>query len=477
MTPAIRQTYQVTHLTKHLISITGGNSGTTGGAAGIDLVTRATTFSFKEVTSDNNGRWSSEQKEVSLAKRLSDQEVITFAGFRPRIERLLFDAGFAIEFVNYPRVVHSNIADPGVVQRLSTMNQHLVQLIISNVLLRLCIRSDSEIINHLELISRLFPHAEIVILARTERQSSKIRRELRKRLGQPVRRGGDLNGDIDARITVGPSTKKTLSLISMPIILVVLDVDDLLSRRGQQILESQNLLYRFDRIIGFQSDIKQRPHLEMYREAIFGPKRYSTPRRRHKVLVAYAQAPQQDELPHADALERKCRRIWCSGVRNDRVASLASAIALGQIWKLERSGIHSEVIQYLSRSNTSVVVLVENVVHAQELQRRLPGWTILAKEDSSPSAPSQDGNIVTVAYADHYGLDAGFIILAAGGVDSVPRLWLRPTEGNGRKNRVIIIDLDDVPAVLGRQPHVRRLHHQQQGYQVFDPSPASHDAD
>ncbi|MBL8824610.1 MAG: hypothetical protein JNJ77_18640 [Planctomycetia bacterium] len=415
---------------------------------------------------------------MTIAERISDHDLKTCEGFLPRIKRLLAEEGITLDFANHRRIAATNIADRAEVQRLSILQEHSVQVFRRNRLVRLSVRSESETLDSLDLICQLFPHAEIVVLAKTKRQSKKVSEHLIKKFGQPVRRGGDVNSDSGARITVGPPTKKTLSLISMPMILVVLDVDDLLNKRGEELFHSLMDHCTLDRLIGFQSDIKQRPYPEMYREAIFGPKRYRTARWLRQVMVAFALAPRQDKLHHTNALERKGRRIWSSGVRNDRVASLASAIAQGQIWKLERYGIYPEVIQYLSRPFKRVIILVENLVHAQELQCRLPGWGILAKGVSSPVLPSQNDNIVTISYAAHHGLNADIIIQAVGGVDSVPRPWLKAARETRAESPIVVIDLfDQIPVELERQTQERKLHHHKQGYHVFDPLSASHDVD
>ena len=116
---------------------------------------------------------------------------------------------------------------------------------------------------------------------------------------------------------------------------------------------------------------------------VFGEESVSVPklgRTARPVQVALVPARIAGSIAHGeDALAVRRRMIWHHPVRNRRIAEIAKALACEDYDKLDRilPGLGWAARQ---RQDGCIGILVENVEHALELRRHLPGWRMLTGE-------------------------------------------------------------------------------------------------
>lgn len=193
-----------------------------------------------------------------------------------------------------------------------------------------------------------------------------------------------------------------------------------------------------------------------------------------------------------DLTELKRRAIWHNSIRNRRIARLAENLIQGKHLSMQQ--LSSALADAVANRPLAVLVLVENLEHGSALQRRLPGWPLVAK-DKSPDASIESEEVPFHAVVTweglkslrHTGVDV--IIRADGGTglppivdrvtgtsiiyginnvpDEMPHVAeLSPdTASIYSKNNLILVDFDDRHhQILRRWSRQRRLAYEEQGW-------------
>lgn len=144
--------------------------------------------------------------------------------------------------------------------------------------------------------------------------------------------------------------------------------------------------------------------------------------------------PNQKAAKAISALERK-RALWHDDRRNDFIASIAEAVAAGDMNKLWEMPLFLDVEELYS-DKPSVAILVESKEHGLELIKRLPQWPLRTRHGDITHPNYQMGDqldhdhlIVTLAYLRERGVDTDVLIQASGHRSHPTRQAARPQMG------------------------------------------------
>jgi RNA-directed DNA polymerase len=199
-------------------------------------------------------------------------------------------------------------------------------------------------------------------------------------------------------------------------------------------------------------------------DSIFVPKHGRTARPVQVVLVPSRIAG--NVVPGEDDLGVRRRLIWHHPVRNRRAAEIVHALVYEEYEKLDRMlpGLGRLARQ---RQGGCIGVMVENVEHALELRRHLPGWTVLTGEGAITEGLSQsDASRVSPVDADEHLLPQNAIITtsamptatwfdvivrADAGIDLPAVGNLHLLGHHGMDDGLLLIDMDDRHHPLARK--------------------------
>lgn len=166
--------------------------------------------------------------------------------------------------------------------------------------------------------------------------------------------------------------------------------------------------------------------------------------------------------------------IWHHKERNRQIARLATAFAAGDDEVLGRS-LHRFHAPRTAGLPLNVFVLAENIEHALDLARKLPGWSILAggsvdhrglsaeqrsiiEQPRSCRDPYMPYGIVTHAGMQHQGMPWGLVdvLIRADGGTNLPDLPMAAQVVRVADRPLMIVDLDDDHAPELRGSALRR---------------------
>ncbi len=220
------------------------------------------------------------------------------------------------------------------------------------------------------------------------------------------------------------------------------------------------------------ADLRLSPHDADELRAYFGFIDVHVPTHGQHLLPINVIVECNKSAPHlaeaANLVEIKRAGVWRNPVRNRRVAALAKLVAAGELQGL--AARFPKVAEGLANcADPRVALLADNVEHALELARRLPGWSIatapglnltgLSRADRDLLAQAQaeigQGNkaITTMAAAQQMRvnqLDA--VIRADAGTGLPPWSGEQLRISNASDHRVLLVDIADE-----RHPMVRRF--------------------
>jgi hypothetical protein len=147
------------------------------------------------------------------------------------------------------------------------------------------------------------------------------------------------------------------------------------------------------------------------------------------------------------ALKRKRRTLWHNAARNAQIARVARACLEEDVKALREMGVPLRKRKDGVWSH-HVAVLVENVEHAEELVRWLPGWEMLAAvqepvdDEEEQGMPLMSDTIITWMHAWRFEISANIVIRATGWRGKLDlgdgNRW-----GERSKRRQVIIDFED----------------------------------
>ena len=157
--------------------------------------------------------------------------------------------------------------------------------------------------------------------------------------------------------------------------------------------------------------------------ACASPDSPSSPRNvRAAVGVMWALPPESPPPGAVTPLARKRLSYWHDGPRNDLLATVAIAFRAGDQETLWRSGLclaDGYDIGTVGEGDRVVTLLAESTEHAEELLKRLPGWSLLCAVPASRSVSVEcfpvdplDKHAITYAASRLPCLDADVLIFA-----------------------------------------------------------------
>jgi hypothetical protein len=207
-------------------------------------------------------------------------------------------------------------------------------------------------------------------------------------------------------------------------------------------------------------------------ESLFGPVifRPGEEAARSEVSVAWLPGTPVPGSP-ANIVERRRTQIWTNTPRNRLIARAARALRDNDEAELKRVGLH-EVTRLLRSVNTtpSTAIVVENVEHAEELARLLPGWRLERACYSPPPGQvvQHDRLIVTKARAAEAFLATQAVFYAAGGADRwIEHVHLLRTAFAFR--RMLIVDVaDQFDEHSASETAVREAEYRALGFRLSD---------
>ena len=208
------------------------------------------------------------------------------------------------------------------------------------------------------------------------------------------------------------------------------------------------------RMYGFvRSDLRlsQRERLEL--EAICGPVVYEVPSvfgRNAQVQVVFAEPPWTPLPSTTTALAFKRENIWHNRRRNEAVAGLALALAVGRDDDLCQRGIlhPNGRLPMPNLGGRRVVVLVENTEHGQALTQLLPGWPLFTASTATigerlPDAGLPQHSMITQVVASGMSHIAADVLIWAGGGKGFCDLRGFPPIAIAGRGTVVVIDFAD----------------------------------
>lgn len=437
-----------------------------------EVVGRALTFPVPTITELESGVFRRFRALRRLAES-SDNGVNFSIGFLARVVRALDEAGIAYTIDDRRSADPVHALDETVFRQLSPDDQQVANLLVSDTLLRVVVDSQKEAIHHTLLLCRLFPRSSFVIVGKPAAELSLLQDRIATQLGEQVEFFGRHTRTQRHRIAFTHGKTNWAFAAGPRPIVVALDAHELVTTGGQLALE---ILYRHNcpgRVLGFQCRKRIRRHPEFLLEEWFGAPCRVGRGPAPTIKFFFAPAPRFGRLRSPNALEFKRALIFCNASRNDRLASIAKAVAAHDRPKAAQLGL-AELILDLNRRR-KVTILVESLEHAKRMARRLPGWPIAALASGSGYGPAAEGLIQTIAHADAFGIGTRILICGTGGPDPLPPNCLHRPGVRSEMQLELIIDLSD-SGRLADDTRNRARHYLRAGYREVKAVAARHQA-
>ncbi len=169
--------------------------------------------------------------------------------------------------------------------------------------------------------------------------------------------------------------------------------------------------------------------------------------------------------------------IWDNAGRNELLATVAEKLARKPRKLIREYGINTEAVQLKDRMRQRVVILVENVEHARQLQRLLPAWELwhaIPTDDEpwdgeeNPNELSPAGVIATLMYVAKYGINADILVRATAGTGRLSWDAIRGGYKKAGTTPVLVVDIaDEAGKHESRNTEIRRREYTEQGVEVL----------
>jgi hypothetical protein len=185
------------------------------------------------------------------------------------------------------------------------------------------------------------------------------------------------------------------------------------------------------------------------------------------VLDAHGTRPRQME----NAFEEKRDLYWLNARRNRRIAEVARRLAAGKKKPILALVGNPELTNTIvSAARFGVAILVETPVHARELAKLLPGWTVYTGTDRVlEDPPDGAGVIITEMVTADANPTAGVLVRATGTrwPLSLPG-W--PLGEGGQESAVLIDFADEYHPQAARYAKARAMSYAEAGMELWSPA-------
>lgn len=195
------------------------------------------------------------------------------------------------------------------------------------------------------------------------------------------------------------------------------------------------------------------------------------------VAVEWANPPSVPlDIRRLNPLQRKQCALWSNNRRNQYIADMAVAFSVTNVPKLYELGLllnrPPDVLQdYNGRMR--VAILAESVQHAQVLHALLPHWELrTAVPELQPEGSVTNWQIayaeraiVTMGFADRYGINAEVVVRADGTNTAWQEAWGPHPSPYERNDTMFVVDLkDDYDEAAQRHRAERQQQYEERGW-------------
>lgn len=317
----------------------------------------------------------------------------------------------------------------------------------------------SQTVEFIEETIRLFPKANILVLADDRKMATDVRYNLSKGLRRkiPIRRQGlEL-----PKVKLVVSTYHRIHFGDVDWWDVILLADPVSATQERGCPMMADLALGTNRIYAFLNADQKLSRLQASRlESFAGPRILRRLDAHVDVDLLALVTPSCKEPGSELGLEWKQAAYWANDRRNDFVTSVAQAFETGQVRRLSRYGIRVKngIPRIRGGKSPSVVVVAEGRRHAEELQKRLRSWPILTPSSSGSEMKKTTPAIATVSYLDEYGTEADVYIVASGDLTQLEAKSFLPERHTNKDSNCLVVDFKDEFSPLTFERAEQRFH-------------------
>jgi hypothetical protein len=372
--------------------------------------------------------------------------------------------------------------DLAVLEQLDAADRDLLNAVVSAWQGQIIVRHSGSTARGIALICHLYPLANILIPVASRQKVLQLQRELSMWLEEPVQALFGQEANHNCRIAVCNLQRFEYICPEDWSIILYPSEQEAIHRATINGVVPHLDEHRSYAFVMAKAKLNDRAALRL--EAASGQVIYREPVRSaaRPVQVFVTKPPIPASLPSCNklsAFERKQKLFWHNDSRNDAIANCARAFATGDMAALWDLGLmvheKEDWFQQWER-RVRVVILVEVLEHARQLQQRLPNWTIAsmvpgsiteqqAPKTSDFSLAHLNRTIVTSVYGERWGINADIIIRA----DGTATGWntnCGPFSDINNMPLVIIDLLDDLDGRAERESLRRIQDYERRGWPV-----------
>ena len=334
------------------------------------------------------------------------------AGLVPRVRQELEAAGHVVKIQDLSFWGHLNDANRHLLHAadLSDSERLLVARLSEAPQGQILLSKPSQTARHIALMTRLFAHHSLLIIACNTTNRDRLVEEIAKHTDRPITSNPREAWRHCPRVLVS-----TLQLTRNAggddfQIIVCTDAETALSEAANALplpRWSNATWYAF----GF-SGRTLHVNEDLQLEEVFGPVIHQTERAHSleppSVEVLFREGPPAERPQESDSLSRKRALYWQNPEWNNAVCSALDYLNSQRVGKSQAE-----------KSETSrCAILVESTEHGKALNRMLPNWKLRTMLDFASCIPAISGQeIATMSCAAAYGISADVLIRADGGPD------------------------------------------------------------
>lgn len=195
------------------------------------------------------------------------------------------------------------------------------------------------------------------------------------------------------------------------------------------------------------------------------------------VAVEWANPPSVPlDMRQLNPLQRKQCALWSNNRRNQYIADMAVAFSVTNVPKLNELGLllnRPPDVLHGYDGRMRVAILAETVQHAQVLHALLPHWELrTAVPQLQPQGSSThwqiayaERAIVTMGFADRYGINAEVVVRADGTNTAWQEAWGPHPSPYERNDTMFVVDLkDDYDEAAQRHRAERQQQYEERGW-------------
>lgn len=363
------------------------------------------------------------------------------AALVPRVRQHLERRGYGVALKDDVWWGHLRSADLRLLDdsELTVLEREYLAALAASPRGQIVLRRTADVARAVALMGRLFAKHSLFVVARDQRGVRSLVEQIAASSDRPVTSDSRLTWSHHPRMFVGTEKLFECASSSGFHIAVLADVESALAKITDML--TRDWRHGTWYAVLLRSDYERLRESEWFRlEAIFGPVIFppgggsQVP----EISVAFLDGMQRPAgRREARGLERKRSQYWHDQTWNSMVAQLAKETASGRA----PDGLAADL---LPRRRPWVTVLVESTEHAQELQKRLPGWQLLTANSATSCLPEVGHRkIVTMTYAADVGIIGDVVIRADGGPDWPLGDALLTTQAAEPSERCLVIDFAD----------------------------------